>query len=107
MAYTYEELSKKTVAQLREIAEGIDHEVLHGFTTMHKEQLLPALCQALGIPAHAHHEVVGVDKAKIKAEIRKLKGERTAALEKRDRKQLREVRRKIRSLKRQIRKAIR
>ena len=59
MKHTYEDLHGKTVAELREIAEGIEHEGLHGYTTMHKEELLPALCTALGIEAHEHHEVVG------------------------------------------------
>ncbi|UCG75425.1 MAG: hypothetical protein JSV95_11935 [Gemmatimonadota bacterium] len=81
MAFTYEELQSKTVAQLRDIAENLgDLDALHGYSTMHKEQLLPAVCTALGIEAHAHHEVVGVDKRKIKAQIRRLKGERDAAL---------------------------
>ena len=39
---------------------------------MHKEELLVALCTALGIQAHEHHEVVGIDKSKVKAKIRAL-----------------------------------
>ena len=52
MAYTFEELKHKTVAQLREIAAGIDHPAVQGFTQLHKEQLLPGLCKALGIDRH-------------------------------------------------------
>lgn len=105
MEYTYEGLSKKTVAQLREIAEGIEHEALRGYTTLHKAELLPRLCEALEIEAHEHHEVVGIDKTKSKAEIKALKVKRQEALDARDRKQLKEVRREIRLLKRKIRRA--
>ena len=62
MEHTFDELRKKTVVQLREIAKDIDHDAVHGYTTMHKEELLPALCTALGVEAHEHHEVVGIDK---------------------------------------------
>ena len=68
-------------------------------------RLLNALCTALGIEAHVHHEVVGIDKTTVKSQIRALKGERDALLENHDHKQLKDVRRKIRRLKRQIREA--
>lgn len=80
MAYTYDQLSGMTVAQLREIAEGIEHEAVKGASTMHKEKLLPALCLALGIEAHKHHEAVGVNKGQIKSEIRMLKWKRDEVL---------------------------
>ena len=105
MAYTYEELRGKTVAQLREIAEGIEHDALHGYTTMHKDQLLPALCQALGIEAHEHHEVVGLNKTKVKREIRELKMKRDAAIESKDYGELKRVRTRIKRLKRALRRA--
>jgi hypothetical protein len=105
MAHTYEELHGMTVAQLREVAEGIEHDALHGYSTMHKEDLLPALCTALGIEAHEHHEVVGIDKGKVKEQIRALKAERDQLEEAGDSKQLKRVRRKIRGLKRKIKKA--
>ena len=85
MAHTYDELHNMTVAQLRDIAENIEHDAVHGYSTMHKDQLLPALCEALGIEAHVHHEVVGVDKKKLKAEIKELKAQRNAALSAGDR----------------------
>ncbi|MEJ2335713.1 MAG: hypothetical protein P8Y26_08800 [Gemmatimonadales bacterium] len=86
MAFTYEELQGKTVAQLRDIAKNLgDHPALHGFSTMHKEDLLPALCNVLGIEAHVHHEIVGINKKRIKAEIRELKAERDSALSAGDR----------------------
>lgn len=105
MAHTYEELHGMTVVQLREVAEGIEHDAVHGFSTMHKEDLLPAMCEALGIEAHEHHEVVGIDKDAVKRKIRELKTQRAALIEAGDSKQLKRLRRRIRGLKRKIRKA--
>ena len=105
MAHTYEELHGMTVAQLREVAEGVEHDAVHGYSTMHKEELLPALCVALGIEAHDHHEVVGINKDKVKAQIKALKEQRAAFMEAKDSVQLKRVRKKIRRLKRKIRKA--
>lgn len=106
MAYSYEELHGKTVAELREIAKDREHDALKGYTTMHKEELLPALCTALGIEDHPHHEVVGIDKKKVKARIKALKAEREAALEAGDTEALKRARRRIRRLKRKIRAAM-
>ena len=72
MAHTYEELKAKTVAELREIAT----DSVQGASQMNKEKLLPALCKALGIETHAHHEVHGIDKSSVKARMRELKAER-------------------------------
>ncbi len=105
MEHTFEELEKKKVADLREIAEGIEHDLLHGYTTMHKDQLLKALCTALGIEGHEHHDVVGIDKRAIKLQIRELKAKRDAALEAHDSVELKRVRRKIHRLKRRVRAA--
>ena len=104
MTFTYEELKHKTVADLREIAKGIDHEAVQGYTQLNKDHLIIAISKALGIQ-HLHHEVVGVDKAAIKAKIRELKTKRAAALEAHDHGQLKTVRRTIHRLKRQIHKA--
>lgn len=101
--HTYEELRGKTVAQMRDLAKGIEHDAVRGYSTMHKEELLSALCEALGVEAHEHHEVVGLDKGRIKARIRALKKERDAAIEAHDSEQLKAVRRKIHRLKRKIR----
>lgn len=106
MAYTYEQLSNMNVAQLREIAQGVQHDAVQGFSTMHKEKLLPALCLAFGIEAHAHHTAVGINKSALKAEIRKLKVQREAALQSKDHLKLKDVRHQIRLLKRKLRKAI-
>ena len=104
MAYTYEELKHKTLADLREIAKGMDHEAVQGYTQLNKEHLVVALAKALGIQ-HTHHDVVGIDKGSIKARIRQLKTQRTAALEAHDHAQLKTVRRTIHRLRRQIHKA--
>lgn len=104
MAQTFEELKHKTVAELRELAKGIEHDAVQGYTQMNKDHLLTALAKALGIQ-HEHHEVVGVDKASIKARIRQLKVTREAALAAHDHAQLKSVRRNIHRLKRQIHKA--
>lgn len=105
MPYSYEELHKKTIAELREIAAGIEDERLQGHSQLHKEQLLPLLCQVLGIEAHAHHEIVGVDKSRVKAEIRALKAARAAALDAGDHDELKRVRRRIHRLKGRLRRA--
>ncbi len=103
--YSWEVLHKKTVSELRDIAQGIEHDALQGYSTMHKEQLVPAVCEALGIEAHAHHEVVGINKGQVKDKIKALKVERQAALEAGDHAQLKLLRRRIKSLKRKIRRA--
>lgn len=107
MAYTYEALKTRTIAELREIASGIAHDAVQGYSQMNKEHLLPALCNALGIDTHEHHAVVGVDKAGIKAKIRELKQQRGAALEQGDHGQLKSVRRQIHHLNHQIRSHVR
>jgi hypothetical protein len=104
MAHTFEELKHKTVADLRDIAKGIDHEAVQGYTQMNKDHLLVALSKALGIQ-HEHHDVVGVDKSGIKAKIRELKTQREAAIAAHDHAQLKIVRRTIHRLKRRINKA--
>ena len=105
MAHTYEELKHKKVTELREIAKGLEHEAVKGYTQLNKDHLLAAVCTALAIEAHAHHEVVGIDKQSIKTRIRELKVKRDAALAAHDRAQLKTVLRRIHSLKRQIHRA--
>ncbi|HEY3026913.1 MAG TPA: hypothetical protein VGJ55_12260 [Pyrinomonadaceae bacterium] len=104
MEYTFEQLKHKTVVELREIAKGIEHEAVQGYTQLNKEHLLVAISKALGIQ-HEHHEVVGVDKAAIKSRIKELKKKRDEALSAHDHAQLKTVRRTIHRLKRQIHKA--
>jgi hypothetical protein len=64
-----------------------------------------ALCKALNIDMHEHHDVVGIDKAAIKSRIKALKAKRDAAISAQDHKQLKHTRRSIHRLKRQIHKA--
>jgi hypothetical protein len=104
MEYTYEKLKHMTVVELREIAKGIEHEAVQGYTQLNKEHLIVAISNALGIK-HEHHDVVGVDKASIKARIRELKKKREEALAAHDHAQLKVVRRTIHRLKRQINRA--
>jgi len=101
----FEELKHMTVTELREIAAGMPQEALKGHTQMNKEHLLKAICQALNIDMHAHHEVVGVNKAEIKAQIRQLKKRRDETIEAGDRDELHVIRRRIHHLNRELRKA--
>jgi hypothetical protein len=105
MAHTYEELKGSTLAQLREIAAGMSEESVKGYTQMNKDHLLAALCKALGIDMHEHHQVVGLNKTDFKARIRQLKTRRDEALTAHDHGQLKVVRRQIHHLKRRMHKA--
>lgn len=105
MSHTYEELKHKTVAELREIAKGVEHEAVQGYSQLNKDHLLVALCKALGLEAHAHHHAVGIDKAAIKIKIRELKKKRDEILASKDRAGLKVVLSHIHSLKRTIRRA--
>jgi hypothetical protein len=99
----YNELKHKTVAQLREIAAGL--EGLTGYTQMRKEQVLEAICRHQGIDMHAHHVAMGIDKTSIKRSIRELKAKRDEAIAVHDAIALKRVRRKIHRLKRRLRQA--
>jgi hypothetical protein len=104
MAHTYEQLKKMTVAELREIAKGTEHEALQGYTQLNKDHLIVALCKALNI-GHEHHEAHGIDKAALKTQIKALKKQRGEALTARDHAQLKTVRRQIHNLNHRIRRA--
>src|SRR5688572_7784390 len=103
MAYSFHELKLKTVQELREIAKDLKDEAVQGSSQMNKDHLLPALCKALGIDAHEHLAVVGIDKPAIKAKMRELYKKRDGALEAHDRQTLKSVRRQLHGLNRQIR----
>jgi hypothetical protein len=107
MAHTYEELKGKTIDELREIAKGIEHEAVKGYTQMNKEHLLPALCKALGIEyhKHPHHAAVGIDKGKMKARMHAIRTEKAKAIEGGDNKKLKALRREYHRLNRKIRAA--
>ena len=105
MAYTHQELKHKTLAELRDIAKDIQHDAVQGYTQLNKEHLVTAICKALGIEMHEHHDVVGIDKAAIKTRIKALKTKRNEALTAHDHAALKKARRSIHRLKRQIHKA--
>ena len=105
MAHTFDELKHMKVNELREIAKGMDQEEVQGYTQMNKEHLLEAICHALNIEMHVHHEVVGVDKASIKSQIKELKKQRDEAISEKKPDDLKRIRRKIRNLKKTLRRA--
>lgn len=105
MEYTYEDLKKQKVADLRTIAAGIDHEAVQGATQMNKEHLLKAICTALNIDMHIHHVAHISNKSKLKAQIKKFKAKRDTALEKKKHEDYRIAISKIHELKRELRKA--
>lgn len=103
MAHTYRELKEKTVAELREIAKGVQHDAVQGYSQMNKDRLLPALCRALNVDMAEHHVASGIDKPAIKLKMRELKKKRADALEAHDSDALRSIRRQRHALNRQIR----
>lgn len=105
MAYTYDQLKGMTVAELREIAAGIQHEAVQGYTQLNKEHLLAALAKALNIDTHTRHKIAGVDKAGVKSQMKDLRKKRDAALGTHDHAELKHVRRQLHSLRRSLRKA--
>lgn len=106
MEYTYDQLKKMKVTELREIAAGIEHEAVQGYTQLNKEHLLVALCDALNIDTHTRHKIKasGINKAEIKSQMKALKKQRDAALEAHDHAQLKKVRRQLHGLRRSLRK---
>jgi hypothetical protein len=107
MEYTFDQLKGMTVAQMREIAAGIEHEAVKGYTQLNKEHLLEALCKALNVDTHTRHKykVAGIDKAGIKAQMKALKVKRNEALGAHDHAGLKTIRRERHALRRTIRKA--
>ena len=102
MAHTYHDLKGMTVAELREIAKGVQNDAVKGYSQMNKERLLPALCRALNIDMAEHHVAMGIDKPAIKSKMRELKKQREAALEAHDSDSLKSIRRQLHSLNREI-----
>ncbi len=106
MDYTFNELKHKTVAEMREIAQKIDGEAVKGYTQMNKDHLLEAICKALNIDMYVHHNIVGVNKKKIKSKIQELKKARNLALTSGDHQKLMHIRSQIKSQKRKLRSAM-
>ena len=105
MAHTYDELKHKKVTELREIAVELGDDVIQGAQQLNKDHLLEALCKALNIEMHVHHEVVGIDKASLKTQIRESKKKRDEAISSKNKEELVKARNKIRKLKKILRKA--
>jgi len=107
MTHTFDELKKMTVAELREIAAGIQHEAVQGYTQLNKEHLLAVLCRALDIDTHTRHKIKapGIDKAGVKSQMKALKKKRDAALGVNNHSELKAVRRQLHSLRRSLRRA--
>jgi hypothetical protein len=71
---------------------------------MNKEHLLPAICHALGIDSHTHHQAEsGFDKVKVKARMRELRRQRDEAMEGGDWQRLHALRREWHTLNHRIR----
>ena len=106
MEHTFKELKHKTVDQLREIAKGIEHEAVQGYSQLNKDHLLDAICKALNIDMHEKHQVVGIDKAKIKVQIKALKKDRDKYFEEHNHMELKKVRKEIKKLKNKLKRAL-
>jgi hypothetical protein len=104
MAHTYDELKHKTVAELRQIAKGLEHEAVKGYTQMNKDHLLVGVCKALGLDMHVHHHrAAGEERGKIKAKIKTLKKKRDEILASPSRDGLNLVLRELHGLKHRLR----
>jgi hypothetical protein len=101
--YSFHELKEKNVHELREIAKGIQHEAVQGFTQLNKDHLLVAIAKALNISTHEHHAIGGFDKSDAKAQMRALKKKRDAAIETGDRDAVHAIRRQLHKLNHQVR----
>jgi len=100
---TYEDLKKKTVAELRDIAKGLTHDAVQGHTQMNKEHLLPAICKALGIEHGHHHVEAGFDKSQLKMRMKMLRVELDKSLEAHDSAKRRAIRSELHALNHRIR----
>lgn len=107
MSYTFDQLKGMTVAQLREIAAGMQHEAVQGYTQLNKEHLLSALCKALNVDTHVRHKskVAALDKTAVKARMKALKVQRDSALQEHDHSRLKSVRRQLHELRRSLRRS--
>lgn len=103
MAHTYESLKKLTIGELRDIAKGIQHEAVQGYTQLNKDHLLPALCRALGIDTHEHHAAHGAMKTQMRARMKELKGKKQGAIDAGDRAALKAIRREYHNLNHRLR----
>jgi len=105
MAHTYEELRKKTIAELRELAGTLQDDAVQGYTQMNKDHLLPALCAALGIDAHEHHAAALAQKDALKQDLSELREARDKAMSDGDHPALQSLRRQYHHLNHQLRRS--
>jgi hypothetical protein len=105
MAYAYEDLKKKTIAELREIAKTTHDDAVQGYSQMNKDHLLPALCKALGIETHAHHAAALDQKLAMKMKMREIKQQRAHALATHDHHLLEELRHQYHRLNHSLRRS--
>ena len=106
MATTYKELKHMTLEKLREMAAGIEHDAVKGYTQMNKDHLAKSICDAMGIDTHEHHHTLIEGKTDIKSQIRQLKKERAGAVQAREKERLETIRHQIKGLKKKLRKAM-
>lgn len=106
MEHTFKELKHMKVTELREIAAATGEDGIKGYTQLNKDHLLEAICKFYHIDMHEHHDVVGIDKAKVKTRIKELKKERDDAIEKKDKAKLVSTRKEIKKLKKELRRAM-
>jgi protein-arginine kinase activator protein McsA len=99
--YTFKQLRDMKVTGLQEIAKNLQSPELEGYSTMHKDHLLPLLCKVLNIPTH--HIAHGAAKTKVKTIIRKVEAKRDEALKAKDYKKAAAARRQIHVLKHKLR----
>jgi hypothetical protein len=97
------ELEKKTVTDLREMAEEYDD--LEGVSGMKKEVLVEILCKKLGIQKKKAPPK-GIGRKAMKGSIASLKTERDSALSSHDHKSLKLVRSRLKRTKHRLRQAV-
>ncbi len=96
----WHELEKMKVTDLRELAK--EKTELTGLSGLHKDELVAALAQALGIEK-PHKVAHGAEKTKIKQQIRALKVKRDEAAAGKDTEAFRAARTEIHKLRRHLR----
>ena len=98
----YHDLQKTRVVDLREMMKEHLPQVT-GVVALKKDELVEMLAEHKGIEKPHKHVAAGLGKRAIKAEIRDLKVKRQAALEAKDREELKKYRRLIHRRKRKLR----
>ncbi len=103
----YDRMHKLTVTKLREEAMEKFHDQLKGTHGMHKEELLAAICELMGIHIEVEHHkakpAAKISDEELKTRMKKLKTQRVEALDAKDKVQLIQTRKKIKKLKRSLR----